>query len=336
MRNGKGMLVRSALLGGVSAAWWLLGRTRLRLDGRVVVITGGSRGLGLAIARELGRAGCRLVICARDERELAAAESELTARGADVMAVRCDVADAADVAELMKLALRRFGTVDVLVNNASVLDVGPLASLTISEFDAALAVNFWGTVHASLAVLPIMQTRGFGRIVNVTSIGGKVAVPHLLPYDAAKFAAVGFSEGLAAEVARDGIVVTTVVPGLMRTGSPVNVTYHGEPAREYLWFALGDLLPLTSMSAARAARRIVKALVRGEVEVTLGWSAKLLRLVHALTPSLTVRALGLVNRALPPAGDGEARPGFAVPLPRALDRFLQSTAERGNQYSPLP
>ncbi len=333
MRRTRRWLIPSLLAAGATLGLRRLGRRgRLALRGQVAIVTGGSRGLGLLVARRLARAGCRLVVCARDERELAEAERDLRARGAEVLAVRCDVGVAGEVEQMVADAVRRFGCVDVLVNCAGVLDVGPVDSMTLADFEAALAVNFWGIVHASLAVLPLLRAQGAGRILNITSIGGKVAVPHLLAYGAAKFAAVGFSEGLAAEVAKDGVAVTTVVPGLMRTGSPVNAAYHGAQAREYLWFALGDLTPLTSMSAERAARRIVRALERGEIEVTLGWQAKLLRLAHALFPSVVIRAFGLANRLLPQAADVSSRLGSELTLPAPLQRLLEPTAEDAHQY----
>ena len=158
--------------------------------------------------------------------------------------------------------VERFGSLDLLVNNAAVIQVAPLDALGLADFRQAIEVDFMGTVHTTLAALPHMRRRGHGRIANITSIGGKVAVPHLLPYDCGKFAAVGFSEGLRGVLAKDGITVTTVVPGLMRTGSPVHVEYRGQPAREYGWFALGDLLPFTSMSAERAADRVIRAIRR--------------------------------------------------------------------------
>src|SRR6185369_715880 len=118
-----------------------------------------------------------------------------------------------DVERLVEAVHRRYGRVDVLVNNAGIIQAGPYESLSLEDFRAAMAANFWGTVHATLAVLPGMRARGGGRIVNVTSIGGTIAVPHLLAYTASKFAAVGFSTGLAVEAARHGVHVTTVVPG---------------------------------------------------------------------------------------------------------------------------
>lgn len=310
---------------------------RLDLAGRVVLITGGSRGLGLVLARELTTAGCRLVICARDPRELEHARAELCAAGADTLALTCDVSSSEEVRGMVDAALHRFGRIDVVVNNASIIQVGPVGSMTLDDFERAMAVNFGGTLHTVLAVLPHMRARGEGRIVNITSIGGKVAVPHLLPYSAAKFAAVGLSEGLRSELAKDGIVVTTVVPGLMRTGSPVNALFKGDQEAEFSWFSLGDSLPLSAMSAERAARKIVDALEWGKAEVTLSWQAKVLRLAHDLTPGLTARALGLVNRVLPDAEsrDEEAVPGMHLATrvaPSRLTGHMNEAALRNNEF----
>ena len=179
------------------------------------------------------------------------------------------VADPVAASNLVSETERRLGPVDILVNNASIIQVAPIEALGVKDFQRALAVNFWGTVHPTLAALPGMRARRRGRVVNIASIGGKVSVPHLLPYGAAKFAVVGFSEGLAAELKRDGVHVTTVVPGLMRTGSYLHAEFEGQPPAEFTWFALGSTLPGISMDAERAARRVVRALKRRELEPIL-------------------------------------------------------------------
>jgi short-subunit dehydrogenase len=188
---------------------------------------------------------------------------------------------------------------------------------------------FWGGVYTTFEVLPQMRARRRGRIVNVTSIGGKVGVPHLAPYGAAKFAAVGFSEGLRAELARDGIVVTTVVPGLMRTGSHLNALFKGQHRQEFGWFSLGATLPVTAISAEGAARRIVSALAHGDSEVILSWQAQLLALAHGLFPGVTTDALSLVNRLLPgPGGIGEqVATGYASGSP-VTDSPLEALGRR--------
>ena len=278
-------------------------RARSRdLDGRVALVTGGSRGLGFALAQELAREGARVAICARTAEPLERARSRLEAMGADVLAVQCDVSDRPQVERLVADVTAQFGRVDVLVNVAGVISVGPLSAMTIEDFEEAMAIMFWGVVHPTLAVLPQMRSRGDGDIANVTSIGGKISVPRLLSYNPAKFAAVGFSEGLHAAVAKEGINVLTVVPGLMRTGSYLNAYYKGDAKLEYSLFAPLATLPLTTIATRRAARVIVQAIKERRAELTYTLHARALARLNGLAPAFTARALTLVDRVLPDPG----------------------------------
>ena len=276
------------------------------LTGQVALITGGSRGLGFLIARELARAGCRLAICARSEVALQDARSALEQEGAEVLAVPCDVSDRVSVERLIEAVRGRYGRIDLLVNNAGIIQVGPVRTMSLEDFEAAVGTMFWGTVYPTIAVLPEMLERRTGRIVNITSIGGKIAVPHLLPYTSAKFAAVGFSEGLRVELAREGISVTTIVPGLMRTGSHLNASFKGTPEREFTWFSLGASLPFVSMDAEKAARQIVLTARRGAAERTLSVPATALVAVQGLFPGMVSAALSLVNQFVLPSAKGQA------------------------------
>jgi NAD(P)-dependent dehydrogenase (short-subunit alcohol dehydrogenase family) len=227
-----------AALGGAGlvAAYLLTHRPRrYDLRGRIALVTGGSRGLGLILARELAQAGARVAICGRDVTTLDRARADLERRGAEVLVVPCDVTVRHDVEGLVRTVRDRLGPVDVLVNNAGTISMGPVDAMSIEDFQATMATNFWGPLHAILAVLPEMRQRGDGRIANIASIGGKISVPHLLPYSASKFALVGLSEGLRAELAKDGIRVITICPGLMRTGSPRHATFKGRHRAEYAW-----------------------------------------------------------------------------------------------------
>lgn len=292
-----------AAIGVTLAAGAAIRRFRLAdMNGKVVLITGSSRGLGFAIAQEFAALGARVVICARDAAELQRAESELRRLGADVLSIVCDVSKEDEVTNLIRQATERFGPIDVLVNNAGVISVGPIESQTVDDFREAMDVMFWGQVYPTLAVLPEMQRRRRGWIANVTSIGGKVSVPHLVPYSCAKFAAVGFSEGLTAELAKDGIHVTTVVPGLMRTGSHLNAYFKGDHRAEFSWFSVGAANPAFSISARRAAHSIVNAIRRGQAEVTLGVPAKLAAVMHGVLPGTTARIFGISNRFMPGTG----------------------------------
>ena len=308
-RNRDALILAAAGAGALLAARTVVRRWReYDFRGKAVLITGGSRGLGLVMAREFAREGARIAICARDPGELARARDDLAARGADVLAVPCDVTDRAQVNELVKVISDRFGRIDVLVNNAGVIQVGPVEVMTLEDYEEAMKTHFWAPLYTTLAVLPEMRRRRRGRIVNISSIGGKVSVPHLVPYSASKFALVGLSAGLRAELEKDGIIVTTVCPGLMRTGSPRNAVFKGQHRAEYAWFSISDSLPVTSMQAERAARQILAACRRGDAEVILSLQAVLAVKFQALFPELTADMLGLVNRLLPgPGGVGRRR-----------------------------
>jgi NAD(P)-dependent dehydrogenase (short-subunit alcohol dehydrogenase family) len=297
-------MTRGLLLGAAGVAAGLAARSAIRtrqadMRGEVVLITGGSRGLGLALATEFSGLGCRIAICARSERELEAARTSLSSRGADVAAFRCDITDNAQVLELVRKVRSRFGRIDTLVNNAGIIKVAPVENMTISDFEDAMAVMFWGVVYPTLAVLPEMRERGRGRIAAITSIGGKVSVPHLIPYCCAKFAAVAFCEGLRAEMAHHGVKVTTIAPGLMRTGSYRKAEFKGKQQQEAAWFSLAATLPLLSMGAERAARQVVKAIRLGQSEKILTTQATLLARFNGAFPGLVPDMLGTVNHLLP-------------------------------------
>ena len=299
-----------------------------------MLITGGSRGLGLVLAREFAREGARLVICGQDPALLDRARESLESIGAEVLAIPSDVTLRDEVRLLVTAATERFGGVDVLVNNAGRMDVGPLDSMTEADFERAMATHFWGPLHLMRAVLPGMRANGGGRIVNISSIGGMIALPHLVPYCASKFALAGLSEGIGAELAKDNVRVTTVYPGLLRTGSARNANFKGRHRAEYAWFVLSEALPITSMSAERAARQIVAGCRRGDARMVLALPAKLAALAHGLAPGMTVRALSLINRLLPaPGGLGTtARKGYesGSPLTESPLTFLDNRAAEAN------
>jgi short-subunit dehydrogenase len=305
----------------------------------VVLITGASRGLGLAMAEEFGRRGAKLVLVARDPWELERARQLLGQRGAagevDVLAIPADLRKHEEAEQAIAQATERFGRIDVLVNNAGVITVGPVEDQTAQDFRDVMDSNFFTGVHCALAVAPQMLARRSGTIVNIASIGGKMAMPHLLPYTASKFAVVGFSEGLHAELRAKGVHVLTVCPGLMRTGSPLAALFTGEREREYRWFSLAASLPGISTSAARAARRIVRAVQCRETEIAITLQAIVASRLAHLAPEVVLRAMSVVNRVLPRASAGNVDPrrGAEVrgqdPLPAGT--VGQAAARRYNQ-----
>lgn len=334
------MLALGAAAVGLAAVGARALRKPYHFAGRSVLITGGSRGLGLVLARTLAREGARLTILARQEAELSAAAEELRACGADVLAIPCDVTDPEQVERAVEAAVSHHGGLDVLVNNAGAIQVGPAENMSVEDLRASLDVHLWAAVHTTRASLAHLSRHGDGRIVNIASIGGRIAVPHLLPYSVGKFALVGFSDGLRHELRRYGVRVTTVCPGLMRTGSHLRAEMRGQHEKEYGWFGVMASSPLTSIDARRAARQIVEACRRGDAELVVTTQARLAVIASAVCPNLVSDAMGWVARALPAAAgsagdvprDGlESRPAWTAPLTAMGDRAAIANNEVGSQ-----
>jgi NAD(P)-dependent dehydrogenase (short-subunit alcohol dehydrogenase family) len=269
--------------------------------GKSVLITGGSRGLGLILARQLADEGARLTLMARTTEDLVRAEDDIRARQpfADVIIVPGDVRAPDDVDLAIASAVERYGRVDVLINNAGIIQAGPLDHMNPADYDDAMKTHFWGPLYMTLAALPHMRRQGEGRIVNISSIGGRVSLPKLVPYSASKFALTGLSDGLRYELARDNILVTTVCPGLMRTRTPAHATFKRWRPEEYAWLAISDSLPIASIDADRAAQQIIEACRRGDAELVITVQAKMAILARTVAPELFAAAMTFMNQILP-------------------------------------
>jgi len=328
--------VGAAVIGGHLATRH---RHRISFANRVVIITGGSRGLGLVMARQLAREGARLALLARDEASLQRAKEELESAGAEVITVACDVTHKTAVEAAVERVVARFGGVDVLINNAGVIQVGPLKHMERADFEQAMAVHFEGPLNLILAVLPWLRAAGGGRIVNISSIGGKIAAPHLLPYCTSKFALTGFSQGLAVELRAENIHVTTVCPGLMRTGSPVNAHFKGRNRSEFAWFAIADSMPLLSIGAERAAAKILRACRHGSAFLIIGAPAKAAIWFGSLFPGIESHLSSLVSRWLPapdplnPTASHSGHESESKLAPSLLTRPTYKAAGRNNEQA---
>jgi short-subunit dehydrogenase len=298
------------------------------LNGKTALITGGSRGLGFEIAKQLVAAGARVALCARDLDELKMAEADLKSRGGEVFLLPADVSDREAVESIVHAVTDRFGSVDILVNNAGTIGVGPLEDMQIEDFEKSMQVHYYGPLYMTLAVLPGMRSRRSGRIVNIASIGGKVSVPHMLPYCGSKFALVGLSEGLRTELMKDNIYVTTACPGLMRTGGETHAEFKSDNAADQALFTFGATSPLTSIDATKAARQIVEALKFGDPEVVLSLQAKTMATAHNLFPGLFADMSGAAARFLPQSSRSAApsKSKIAPGILRALSGGSSSSA----------
>ncbi len=303
MKKSTALSLLTAGLATAAALAFAPRQPRLRA-GMIAIITGGSRGLGLAIAHRFGRAGLKLVLAARHQEELEIARHELLHSGDvanedDILLVVCDLTDPAQAAGLIDQTLRAFGSFDVLVNNAGIIEVGPVQNQPLEAYDRAMKTNFFAALYTIYAALPHLLAHG-GAIVNIASIGGKIPVPHLAPYVAAKFALVGLSETMHAELRQHGVRVTTVCPGLMRTGGESHAVFLGQAEKEKAWFDFGAKTPLIAASAEHAAGRIFNAVDAGRAEITITPQAWLAARIHGLAPETTQQVAALANRFLLP------------------------------------
>jgi NAD(P)-dependent dehydrogenase (short-subunit alcohol dehydrogenase family) len=313
MKRSRAALHTAQLLTGIAAAaaaYALRPSAPKSRPGQVVLITGGSRGLGLALAERYGRSGAKLILAARDIEELITARHTLLDRQAvqspdDVLLIPADLTDASQALFLIDHAVSHFGRIDILINNAGIIEVGPVENQPVAAYRRAMATNFFAALHTTHAALPHLLNRKPGAedaaIVNIASIGGKFAMPHMLPYVASKFALVGFSEGLHAELRHKGVRVTTVCPGLMRTGGEAHADYTGQAKKEQRWFTLAARTPILTASVRYAANKIYNAVAAGRAEITITPQAWLAARVAGIAPGTTQYLASLANHLLLPA-----------------------------------
>src|SRR6266702_1233902 len=330
--NARVLLLAGALLFVAWAIARVIRTHRFSLRDKVVLITGGSRGLGLVLARQICADGGKIALIARDADELSRAKADLVRRGGEVLTVQCDLFDAAQIPSAARQVIDRLGKIDILINNAGIIEVGPHEHMTREDFERALQLHFWAPFELVSQILPEMRMWGGGRIVNISSIGGKLAVPHMAPYSVSKFALTGLSDALRAELARDNIHVTTVAPGMMRTGSHVNAKFKGKHDTEFAWFAASAGAPLLSMNANRAARKILAACCRGQPSLTLTFAARAAIVGNAFFPNLTGYAMKFANRLLPgPGGEEGNKSRAGSQLRRLPPEWLTRRADRATE-----
>jgi NAD(P)-dependent dehydrogenase (short-subunit alcohol dehydrogenase family) len=273
---------------------------RLDLQGLVAVVTGGGRGLGLAITRELLARGCRVAICGREGPLIERSVAALRAEGHDVFGMACDASAPDQVQRFVHSVIEHYGEIDLLVNNAGQCFVGPAAELSPADMDKALRNIFWVHYHPTAAVLPHMRSRLFGRIANITSFGGIVPLPHQAAYVAGKYAATGWSRSLTIELRKEGVLVSTITPPPLRDDAPMYVHFNGEVEGEFSWFTWALTSHLTSATPEKTARTVVDALAHGDRERAVTFMSWLLSRTYGLAPNLVSHVLTWIERGMPP------------------------------------
>ncbi len=253
------------------------------IQGTTVVITGATSGIGRATALAFADAGAKVVVAGRREARLNELVAELENKGCAALAVKTDVADQAQVENLIARAIERFGKIDTLINNAGVGIAASFAEQSLEDFKQVMDVNFWGAVYACKAVVPHMRKNKNGLIINISSIFGKRGMPYETAYSASKFALAGFSEALRAELMTENIDVSTIYPGAVETEI-------FETANNQTGLEMGANLP--KFPAKEMARIIVNNARFPQAEVVMAGDAIALNFFNKLAPGLVDFALG--------------------------------------------
>jgi len=302
-------------------------------SGKNVLITGGSRGLGLSLAWNALRRGAHVTLVAREKDELARGKEILLGSFPDghIFTQVCDVTESGQLQEAIEFAVQNMRGIDLLINNAGSILVGPCSAMTNEDFEAQMRVHLYATMDAVKFILPHFHARGRGHILNICSMGGKIALPHMIPYGASKFALAGYSQGLAAELAPAGVRVTTAYPSVMRTGSPIQAVFKGDHEKEFMWFQALDVMPGLSLSADAAAKRILDAVEQGQSEVVLSVPAKLRLYMGLLLPETMQVLTSAAARLLPKSDDSTPRIGAASRGRFARSKILSRLRERADK-----
>ncbi len=207
-----------------------MGEANFSLAGKIALVTGGGRGIGAGIATSLAKAGADVLIADYTNELAEEGAAAITSLGRKSMAIKVDVRKPDSVNAMIETVEKEFGRLDIAMNNAGVVSLGGIEELTFEQWNEVLDVNLRGVFLCCQAEIRLMKKAKFGRIINTSSIAGKVGFPNLAHYSASKFGVIGFTNAIAKEVAKDGITVNAICPGIVGTGM-----WRGETGLSKLW-----------------------------------------------------------------------------------------------------
>ena len=254
--------------------------SRRRISESRILVTGASQGIGKALAQSAAARGAKVLAVARSDQLLHELAEQVRSQGGTLETVAADITSPADRQRMVEAARQHFGGLDILVNNAGIGATGHFVEVSPERLRKIMEVNFFGITETVRAFLPLLRAGNRPAIVNISSIAGKRGIPARSEYSASKFAVQGFSEALRAELAKDGIDVLVVCPGLTATNFSKNMLE--QKARM-------PVDHLRGMKPEKVAAAVLHAIERGRHEVCLTWQGKLLVFVSRFLPRLADR-----------------------------------------------
>jgi len=268
---------------------------------KVVVVTGAGSGIGRATANVFSELGSELALADVNADRLDEVRTEVTGKGAKAESYEVDVASRAEMEDFSSDVLARHGRVDVLVNNAGVALGGELVETTLEAFELCMGINFWGVVHGAHFFSPHMIERGSGHIVNIASINGIAAMPFNGPYNASKFAVMGYSASLRMEYANLGVGVTAVCPGLINTNIAKDRRggRAGNPDVQTHLEKFQYVMAKKGANPRRVAEAIPRAIRKNKAVCTVPFDATMIAWLHRLLPGVWERGCCKMVRGEP-------------------------------------
>jgi len=250
--------------------------------GKIAVITGAGSGIGRALAQQLNREGCRLLLCDISESGLTGTLASLECKDVPAQYRIMDVADKTAMQAWAKEIAAEHGHIDIIVNNAGVATGAPVEETKYEDLEWLMGINFWGVVYGTMEFLPLLRKSRQGHLVNISSILGVVSFPTQSAYNAAKFAVRGYTESLRQEMAGTNVHVCCVHPGGIKTNIVRNARLPGPNANREESEANFDKLARTSPESA--AEQIIKAIEKRKKRLLIGADAKIMSVISRLLP----------------------------------------------------
>jgi len=244
----------------------------LGLKGKVAVITGGSEGIGKATAELLAAEGAHVVIAARREEPLRAVATQITATGGSALAVVADITRPADVERLIASAVEHFGRLDIVVNNAGTSSAKAFEIVTDEIWQEDLDLKLFGAIRVSRAALPYLRMQGGGRIINITTVGGKQPAAKSVPTSVSRAAGIALTKALSKEYAADKILVNTVSVGVFKSGQQERAAARQNLLLDQHYANLGEKVPLGRVGEAREAANVIVFLASDAASYVTGAS----------------------------------------------------------------
>lgn len=260
------------------------------LQEKVALVTGAASGIGRALSLELARWGAHLILVDRNEVGLAEVARLIRPMGREVACIGADLSTKEGINQCARRAIRQMGQVDILVNNAGIMPLGPVSAMSLPDWEKVLDINVWAPVRMNNLLLPHMISRGHGHIVNVASIAGLLPVPGMTAYVLSKFAVVGYTEALRAEISGEGIDVTCICPGFTRTGLAQTKGYGTGGMQEFG----ARLMEIVGASPERVALQMVRAIRHRKGLSTPGTAGTILPNLMRLSPAFMTGVMGRV------------------------------------------